>query len=162
MMLRLTVALLLISSACSVFAQQDDRSTALETFFSSLAAAGVAGDKQAYTDSFVPDAAMFLPHRAPLLGRAAIGDWFDSLRRLQELHLTSYEQRKIEISGDVAMVRSHATGHYLNRKSGKKLALDQKYLDILRYENGQWKLIYHVANSNNFDRGLWESDWESM
>ena len=92
----------------------------------------------------------------------AIGDWFDTFRTSLELHLDSYEQQKIEIVGDVAMVRSHASGHYLNKKSGEKLPLDQKYLDVLRYENGHWKMAYHVANSNTFDSGLWEFNWESQ
>jgi uncharacterized protein (TIGR02246 family) len=161
-MLRVMVAFLLISAILPVAAQQDDRSAALEAFFSDLAAAAEAGDRPAYTSLFVPDAAMFLPHRPPLIGRAAIGDWFDSFRGLLKLRIASYEQQNIEIVGDVAMVRSRATGHYLNTGSGENLPLDQKYLDVLRYEDGQWRMVYHVANSNTFHPGIWESDWESQ
>ena len=71
---------------------QDDRSTARAAFFSDIAAAAEAGDRGAYTEAFMPDAAMFLPHRPPLLGRDAIGDWFDTFRSLLELHIDEYKQ----------------------------------------------------------------------
>ena len=141
---------------------QDDRSTALAAFFSDIAAAAEAGDRGAYTEAFMPDAAVFLPHRPPLLGRDAIGDWFESFRSLLELHIDEYKQEKIDIVGDIALVRSHATGHYFSPKSGIRFPLDQKYLDVLRYVDGKWRLEYHVASSNSLGPGIWESDWESQ
>ena len=110
----------------------------------------------------MPGAAMFLPHRPPLLGRDAIGDWFDTFRSLLELHIDEYKQEKIDIVGDIALVRSHATGHYFSPKSGIRFPLDQKYLDVLRYVDGKWRLEYHVASSNSLGPGIWESDWESQ
>jgi uncharacterized protein (TIGR02246 family) len=143
-------------------ADQDSQRSALEAFFSNLGAAAQSGDREAYMSYFAPEAAMFLPHRPPLIGRTEIGNWAASFFAKLELHLDSYEQQEIQIVGDVAMVRSHASGHYLNKGSAKRYALDQKYLDVARYSDGNWQLEYHVANSNTFDDGVWESDWESQ
>ena len=154
-------AIFMILYLSTVGAQSDDRSLALKVFFTELAAAAEAGDREGYEGAFISNAVMFLPHRPPLLGQEAIGDWFDSFRSLLEIQIDTYEQQQVDIIGEVAMVRSHATGRYMNKKSGEKHPFSQKYLDVLRFENGRWRLAYHVANSNSFAPGLWESDWEA-
>ena len=103
---------------------------------------------------------MFLPHRSPLLGREQIGDWFDDFRGTVVLVLDSYEQEQVDIVGDIAMVRSRGVGHYLVQSTGEQVPFDQKYLDILRYDDGRWYMAYHVASSSTFEPGLWDQDWE--
>lgn len=160
-MVRLTVALLLLGFASLGYAQDDTRETSLARFFEDLGAAAVAGDRQAYSSLFRPEGALFLPHRPPIIGREAIGDFFDNFRTKLQLQLHIYEQVDIEIVGDVAMVRSHSVGTYVNVRTGKEFPYNQKYLDVLRYENGQWLMSYHMAISNVFEHGIWEIDWES-
>lgn len=140
--------------------QADNRRSELATFFENLASAAVAGDTQAYTSHFRPDGTLLLPHRPPIIGRSAIGDFFEDFRTVLELQIDVYEQQDIEIVGDVAMVRSRSTGHYLNKKTGHRYPYDQKYLDILHYENGQWQMYYHMASNNVLDDGVWETGWE--
>lgn len=139
----------------------DDRNSSLERFFENLAAAAVAGDRQAYCSLFRPEGALLLAHRPPIIGKEAIGDFFDKFRTKLQLQLETYEQVDTEIVGDVAMVRSHSLGSYLNIKTGKNFPYNQKYLDILRYEDGCWLMSYHMAISNVFENGVWETDWES-
>ena len=160
-MVRLTVALLLLAFASLGHTQGDTRETSLEQFFEDLGAAAVAGDRQAYSSLFRPEGALFVPHRPPIIGREAIGDFFDKFRTKLQLQLDVYEQVDIEIVGDVAMVRSHSVGTYVNVKTGEGFPYNQKYLDILRYEDGLWLMSYHIATSNVFDHGIWEIDWES-
>ena len=109
----------------------------------------------------MPEGALLLPHRPPILGREAIGDFFDKFRTKLQLQLDTYKQVNTEIVGDVAMVRSHSVGSYLNTNSGEAFPYDQKYLDILRFEAGHWFMSYHIAISNVFDPGIWETDWEA-
>jgi uncharacterized protein (TIGR02246 family) len=160
-MIRLTIAALLLTFATVGYSQGDNRSASLERFFEDLGAAAVAGDRQAYSSLFRPEGALFLPHRPPIIGREAIGDFFDNFRTKLQLQLDIYEQVDIEIVGDVAMVRSHSVGTYVNVKTGKEFPYNQKYLDVLRFEDGQWLMSYHMAISNVFDHGVWETDWES-
>ena len=49
----------------------------------------------------------------------------------------------------------------MNTKTGVSFPYNQKYLDVLGYENGHWLMSYHVAMSNVFDNGIWETDWEA-
>ncbi len=160
--MRLIPTLVLLFAMLSPATAQDDtREQDLKSFFDSLLEAAEAGDRQGYTTRFLPEAAIFLPHRPPLLGREKIGDWFDDFRGTVVLVVDSYEQEQINIVGDIAMVRSRATGHYLVKSTGEQVPLDQKYLDVLRYGDDGWQLAYHVANSSSFDPGLWERDWET-
>jgi ketosteroid isomerase-like protein len=138
---------------------QDSRKQQLEAFFDNLGEAAETGNKDAYLGLFLPSAAMFLPHRPPLLGREKIGDFFDDFLMVV-LVLDSYEQEQVDIVGDIAMVRSRGIGHYLVKATGEKIPFDQKYLDVLRYDGGNWYMTYHVANSSTFESGLWDRDWE--
>ena len=140
---------------------RDERNSSLKRFFEDLSAAAVKGDRQAYSSLFRSEGSLLLPHRPPIIGREAIGDFFDNFRSKLQLQLDTYEQVDIEILGDVAMVRSHSVGSYLNTKTGASFPYNQKYLDVLRYENGQWLMSYHMAMSNVFDHGIWETDWEA-
>ncbi len=160
-MLRLVITSLMLTIAQVSWSQVDDRNSSLERFFEDLGAAAVEGDRQAYSSLFRPEGALFLPHRPPIIGREAIGDFFDNFRTKLQLQLDTYEQVDIEIVGDVAMVRSHSVGTYVNVKTGEEFPYNQKYLDVLRYEDGQWLMSYHMAISNVFDHGVWETDWES-
>jgi ketosteroid isomerase-like protein len=130
---------------------QDLREQQLEVFFNDLAEAAEAGDKTAYTRLFMPNAAMFLPHRPPLLGQEQIGHWFDDFRQTVILVLDSYEQEQVDIVGDVAIIRSRGVGHYLVKATQEQVPFDQKYLDVLRYDGSSWHMTYHVANSSTFD-----------
>ena len=140
---------------------RNDRHSSLERFFEDLSAAAVTGDRDAYTSLFRSKGALLLPHRPPIIGREAIGDFFDNFRTKLQLQLDTYEQVDIEIAGDVAMVRSHSVGSYLNTKTGESFPYNQKYLDVLRYENGRWLMSYHIAMSNDFEPGIWETSWET-
>ena len=140
---------------------RDQRNSSLKRFFEDLSTAAVEGDTQAYSSLFRPEGALLFPHRPPIIGRGAIGDFVDNFRSKLQLQMDSYEQVDIEIVGDVAMVRSHSVGSYLNTKTGERFPYNQKYLDVLRYENGKWLMSYHMAMSNVFDHGVWETDWEA-
>lgn len=153
---------LFVLLSTTIFASgQDSRQQQLEAFFITLGESAQNGDKSAYTGLFLSDAAMFLPNRAPLLGRGQIGNWFDDFQESAELLVDRYEQEQIKIVGDVAMIRSRAIGNYRMKETGELIPFDQKYLDVLQYDNGGWYMAYHVASSAKFEPGFWELDWES-
>ena len=159
--MKYSLTLLLILGMGIVFPilAQESKEQKLEVFFSSLSKAAESGDKTAYTELFLPNAGMFLPHRPPLLGRDQIGDWFDTFVTSVELVLDSYKQEQIDIVGDVAVVRSTAIGYYLVKATEEQVPFDQKYLDILQYDGNSWRMSYHVANSSTLKPGIWDRNW---
>ena len=136
------------------------REQQLKAFYTNLVEAAQTGNRPAYEGCFSPTAAMFAPHRPPLLGRPQIGEWFDRFAATVVLVLDSYQQEQVDIVGDVAMVRSRGVGHYLVKSTGEQVPFDQKYLDVLRYDDGKWQMAYHVGSSSTFEPGLWDRDWE--
>jgi ketosteroid isomerase-like protein len=79
--MRINLAVLLLIGVITPALAQDTRQEALQAFFASLAEAAETGDKTAYTSLFLPEAAVFLPHLPPLLGREQIGAYFDDFRK---------------------------------------------------------------------------------
>jgi uncharacterized protein (TIGR02246 family) len=141
----------------------EERSKEIElaAFFESLGSAAEDGDTNAYTGLFLPKASMFVPNRPPLVGREEIGGFFKSFRSKVVLSMDTYEQRQIDIVGDIAMVRSHSEGHYLIKSTGKQIHYVQKYLDVLLYTENQWRMSHHVASSSVMEPGFWDQDWEN-
>ena len=131
----------------------------LQAFFASLAHAAQAGDRDAYTALFRHDASIFAPHVPPLIGRAAIGEWFDRFIASVELVLSSYDQEQVDVVGNAAMIRSRGVGHYRIRSTDQQVPFDQKYLDVLIHEDAVWQMAYHVASSSTPEPGLWDPEW---
>ncbi len=131
----------------------------LQAFFANLAAAAQAGDREAYTALFRHDASIFIPHLPPLIGRAAIGEWFTDVTSRVELVLSSYDQEQINVVGDTVMIRSRATGHYRIRSTDQQVPFDQKYLDVLVHEDEALHMAYHVASSSTMEPGVWDQEW---
>lgn len=137
------------------------RSEALKDTFIRLNEAATAGDRVAYQNLFLPEGVMFLPDRQPLLGRDAIGNWFQDFRDNVTLVTDQYEQVEVNITGNVAIVRSRGSGRYILKETGREFPLRNKFIDILLYENGKWLFSHHLASSSSLEPGLWDEEWES-
>jgi uncharacterized protein (TIGR02246 family) len=140
---------------------QKEKEQKLEEFFISVEEAVHSGDKYAYANLFTPDGTLFLPDRPPIIGREAIADWYEKFYN-KITHITdSYDQKKVDIVGNIAIVRSRGTGSYIIKETEEQIPLQNKYIDVLKYTNGKWLWMYHMASSFSFDPGLWDRDWEN-
>ena len=137
------------------------RAEALNDTFIRLNEAATSGDREAYQNLFLPDGIMFLPDRPPLLGREAIGRYFQEFGDNVTLVTDQYEQVNIDVRGDVAIVRSRGTGQYILKETGAEFPLHNKFIDILRYTDGEWLFSHHLASSSSLEPGLWDEEWES-
>jgi uncharacterized protein (TIGR02246 family) len=151
--------------ACSVEDGDADedvmRAEALKDIFFRLNEAATAGDREAYQNLFLPDGIMFLPDRPPLLGREAIGNYFQEFRDNVTLVTDQFEQVNFDIRGDVAIVRSRGTGRYILKETGEEFPVHNKFIDVLRFVDGEWLFSHHLASSSSLEPGLWDEEWES-
>ena len=131
----------------------------IDVFFSDLAEAAQSGDTEGYTSLFLPDATVLIPHRPPIIGRKEIGEWFDGIIATVVLELDSYEQEQVDVAATSATVRSRGVGHYLVKSTNERVAFDQKYLDVLRFEGEKWLMAYHVASSSSLKPAIWDPEW---
>jgi uncharacterized protein (TIGR02246 family) len=166
-MKQLLPIILLVSllSACSTedgdTKEAEIRAEALKDTFFRLNEAATSGDREGYQNLFLPDGIMFLPDRPPLLGREAIGNYFQEFRDNVTLVTDQYKQVNVDIRGDVAVVRSRGTGRYILKETGEEFPLHNKFIDILRFANGEWLFSHHLASSSSLEPGLWDLQWES-
>ena len=140
---------------------EDVKAERLKQTFVRLNKAATSADRIAYQNLFLPEGVMFLPDRPPLLGREAIGRWAEEFMRSVVLVTDQYEQVQIDIVGDVAIVRSRGSGRYILKKTGEEFPLHNKFIDILRYVDGEWLFSHHLASSSSLEPGLWDLQWES-
>ena len=140
---------------------QKEKEQKLEEFFIEVEKAVHSGNKNAYANLFTEDGTFFIPGRPPIIGREAIGDWYEIFYD-KITHVTdTYEQQKVDIYGDIAIVRSRGTGSYIIKATEEQIPLRNKYIHILQYSNGEWLMIYHLASSFSLEPGLWNRDWEN-
>ena len=140
---------------------ESSKAAQLAAFFEKLGSAAEGGDANVYTSLFLPNASMFLPNRPPLVGRDEIGGFFENFRSKMILAMDIYEQRQVDIVGEIAMVRSHSEGHYIVKSTGNQIHYVQKYLDVLLHNENQWRMSHHVASSSVMEPGIWGQDWEN-
>jgi len=84
---------------------------------------------------FTSDAKMFLPNRPPLIGREAIGEWFEVYRNKVTQITETYVQQEINIVGDIALVRSRGTGNYIIKSTQEQFPLRNKFVDVIIRRN---------------------------
>lgn len=141
--------------------RQDVQARQLAQTFVRLNDAATTGDRVAYQNLFLSEGVMFLPDREPLLGRDAIGNYFQVFRDTVTLVTDQYEQVEINITGDTAVVRSRGTGRYILKETGEEFPVHNKFIDILLYVDGEWLFSHHLASSSSLEPGLWDEEWES-
>jgi len=145
-----------------VVVSQQEKEQKLKEAFLRLDEANNKGDKSAYVNLFTPDATMFLPNRPALIGRDAISDWSEKFHNKVTLITDTYEQENIDIVGDIAIVRSRGTGIYVIKATQERIPSRNKFIDVLKYSDGEWLFIYHLASSFSLESGLWNLDWENQ
>ena len=137
------------------------RAEALKDTFSRLGEAVTSGDGLAYQNLFLPEGIVFLPDRPPLLGREAIGEYFQEFFDNVTLATDYFEQVSIDIRDDVAIVRSRGAGQYTLKETGEQYPHHAKFIDILRFADGEWLYSHHLASSSSVEPALWDEEFES-
>ena len=138
--MKLIMAGLMLLGAAQLLAEEN-REQQLADFFVSLANSTQFEGSAAYERHFMPEAVMFLPNRPPLKGRKAIGQWFTASRREFLMVLDQYKQEQMDIVGDVALVHSSSTGHYIVTQTGEEIPFEHKFLDFA--QSVMSRLILH-------------------
>ena len=112
------------------------------------AAAWQAGDAQAVAALYAEDAVVLYPNQPPVVGRAAIADYFTGFFAEFPHNEFELESAEIEIAGDWAWDRG--SYHWKGRPvAGGEPVIDEgKYLVILRRVAGEWKVSRDMDNSN--------------
>ncbi len=97
----------------------------------------------------VPDDAVFMPPDEPaIVGRRAIGEWYQSLYDALRIDIT-HEPLEVDVFGDMIVHRGNARGTMTPRSGGEPIPFDNKYLMVLeKRPDGSLQVWRAVFNSN--------------
>jgi uncharacterized protein (TIGR02246 family) len=141
--------------------ETQEKEQKLEEFFIKVEKAVHSGNKNTYANLFTEDGTFFIPDRPPIIGRKAIGGWYEIFYD-KITHVTdTYDQQKVDIYGDIAIVRSRGTGSYIIKATQEQIPFRNKYIDILKYTDGKWLWMRHIASSFSLEPSLYDRDWEN-
>ena len=108
--------------------------------------------------SQITDDAIWMPqNQEEIHGKDKIFQWavwfFSTYRYLPDKGEPKHE--KSVIKEDIAYHRFTSKGVYIVIETGDTIPYNQKYLDIMKKINGQWKIACHMWSSNNSDESIW-------
>lgn len=123
----------------------------------------IAHGLDGYVAHFTREGTFMPPKSMPVIGKPAVRSWMEAFGNHLTIQIDELVRDKIEVSGDLAYCRYHATGTYGIQSSGKVVAFDQKYLDVLKKQpDGTWKIAYHTWSSNNMLPSVWDKSWDDL
>jgi len=65
-----------------------------------------------------------------------------------EFRFDPWQTDEIVVLGDRAFHRYSGIATISPKAGGEPLVLDRKYIDILRQEDGVWRISHHIFNTN--------------
>jgi uncharacterized protein (TIGR02246 family) len=125
------------------------KESAVRKALSGLSSADKAGDITAVLSHYAEDA-MILPPDAPVLaGQAGVRSFYETMFQLFRVDNVSFDADEIHITGDWAFAQGFINGQLTPKNEGTPpRKLHEKFLMVLRSEEGAWKIYRIMWNSS--------------
>jgi ketosteroid isomerase-like protein len=107
-----------------------------------------AGDVEGYLESLTADAVMMYDGRPAFVGRESVRPFLTRFFARYDFVFGPSETMELVVIDDWAFHRYEAIVTLIPKNGGESRVKDRKYIDILRCENGSWKLARHIYNLN--------------
>ena len=108
-----------------------------------------AGDIEGYLGCLTSDAVMMYGGRPAFSGRDSVRPFITAFFAQYDFVFGPWESKEIVVTDGWAFHRYEGIATLVPKDGGEPIVLDRKYIDIMRYENGSWKLARHIYNLNN-------------
>lgn len=115
----------------------------------SWAAVSESGDAEGYMNHLSKEAVMMYPGQPAVVGTTNIRPFIIDFFENYEFHFSPWKSDEIQVSDDLAFHRYSGVAMITPKNGGESTKWDRKYIDILRKENGSWKITHHIFNMNN-------------
>jgi uncharacterized protein (TIGR02246 family) len=122
---------------------------AILEFEQSVFDAQIAGDFEAWIDSFTEDAVVMAPNEPALVSKRAIRQWHEPYFGQYDLHEET-DEREVEVAGDWAYIRAHWTWTLAPKGGGEAMESTGNSIWILsRQPDNSWKIDRGIYNYDN-------------
>jgi ketosteroid isomerase-like protein len=126
----------------------DERCEAVLEATHRLKTVAEAGDVEGYLGCLTSDAVMMYGGRPAFSGRENVRPFITAFFAQYDFVFEPWESKEIVATDDWAFHRYEGIATLVPKDGGEPIVLDRKYIDIMRYENGSWKLARHIYNLN--------------
>jgi len=126
-----------------------ERREAVLTAVDRMITVAEAGDVEGYLGCLTSDAVMMYGGQPAFSGPESLRPFLTSFFAQYDFVFGPWESKEIVVTDDWAFHRYEGVATLVPKDGGESLILDRKYIDIMRYENGSWKLARHIYNLNN-------------
>ncbi len=110
--------------------------------------AQIAGDIEAWLNSFAEDVTLMPPNEPMLTNKLAIRQWAAPWYEQFDLHEET-DDREVEVAGDWGYIRAHWTWTLTPKGGGKSVKDTGNSIWIVRRQpNGSWKIARAIWNSD--------------
>lgn len=117
-----------------------------------------------YVENITDDAIWMPQNGKRIQGKEEVKKWsewfFSNYTLVVDPKKTVFDEPLIGV--DLAVRRFTVAGYYLIKATGDSVAFDQKYEDVYRKVNGEWKISSHIWSSNNMEKSVWNPDYPSI
>ena len=143
------LACILLLSAASIAVSQSTSADdgAVRKVLSGLSAADNAGDLNAILSHYSDEAILLPPDGPPLVGQPGVRSFYEpALSRFR--FEVSFDADETQVSGDWAFARGFINGRLVPKGEGTPVKLREKYIMVLRRQNGGWKIARLIWNAS--------------
>ena len=127
---------------------EEERRQAVLNAFDRLTTVSEAGDVEGYLECLTADVVIMSPGRPALVGPESVGPFVTGFFAQKDFVFGPSETKELVVIDDWAVHRYEAIVTLIPQDGGESSVQDRKYVDIMRYENGSWKLARHIYNLN--------------
>lgn len=125
----------------------DSRAPVVAAFEAMLSAAE-AGDVEGYLAGITDDAVMMYSGQPSVVGKKAVEPFIVEFFEQYAFKCDPWQSDEIVVLGTWAFHRYSGIATLRPKGGGEPVVLDRKYIDILRLEDGSWKISHHIFNTN--------------
>jgi len=127
----------------------DERRKAVLNAVDRLITVAEAGDVEGYLESLTADVVMMYDGQPAFSGPESVRPFVTEFFAQYDFVFGPWESKEIVVTDDWACHRYEGIATLVPKEGGETIVFDRKYVDIMRYENGSWKLSHHIYNLND-------------
>jgi len=127
----------------------DERRKAVLNAVDRLITVAEAGDVEGYLESLTADVVMMYDGQPAFSGPESVRPFVTEFFAQYDFVFGPWESKEIVVTDDWAFHRYEGIATLVPKEGGETIVFDRKYVDIMRYENGSWKLSHHIYNLND-------------
>ena len=96
-----------------------------------------------YLSYFSDSPVALSPDQSAMLGRRAIGDFYNTAFNGIEILSNEYREIVVKVNGESAVRRYLGTATFRVAEASEPISVTNRYIDVLEKIDGSWRIVWH-------------------